>query len=194
MKGPQRSCIACRQKADKSELVRYVLAPDNRILVDYRQRLPGRGTYTCLKEQCLLDAVKRNAFQRSFRKQCQPVDSAELLDQLIKAVEQKILNLLGMARKSRQILSGTQAILDALRKDKKIVLIVVSEDISAPIGNKIRVLAEKKNIYFAQLFNKLKIGQMLGKEERSAIALDAGTLADRLLFELHRYEQLVREI
>lgn len=193
-KGPQRSCIACRHTADKSELVRYVLSPDDKVLVDYRQRLPGRGAYTCCKQQCLLDAVKKNAFQRSFRKTRQPIESSDLLEQLIDSLEQKIFNLIGMARKSRQITSGTQAVLDALKKDQKMVLILVSDDISTAIGNKIQKLAEQKSVCFIQLFNKFKMGQLIGKEERSAIAIKAGMLAQRLLFELHRYEQLVREI
>ncbi|MCW8860678.1 MAG: DUF448 domain-containing protein [Deltaproteobacteria bacterium] len=192
--GPVRTCIACRQAADKSELVRYVLSPLGELIVDYRQRLPGRGTYTCFKQQCLLDAVKRKAFQRAFRKDGEIVGSTTLQSQLLEAVEQKILNLLGMARKSGQIVSGTQAVLETLKRKPLPKLIVISEDISIAIGDKISKLAEKKNVDCAQLFNKLSLGHMLGKEERSAIAVEAGSLAKRLTHELHRYEQLVREI
>ncbi|MCK5914431.1 MAG: hypothetical protein KAG12_11170, partial [Desulfuromusa sp.] len=58
---------------------------------------------------------------------------------------------------------------------------------------KIEALAQRENIYCTRLYDKQVIGQMLGKEERSVIAVQKGLLADSLLNELHRYMQLVRE-
>ncbi|MEE4254366.1 MAG: DUF448 domain-containing protein [Desulfuromusa sp.] len=192
-KGPQRTCIACRQAEDKKKLVRYVVAPDGTVLVDYRQRLPGRGAYTCVSKECLVSAVKRHSFQRCFKGQCNAVDAEELLLQLTRAVEQKIASLIGMARKSRQFIAGSNAVYEALKKGSSLALIIVANDISATIKNKIESLALKKNIYTAHLFAKDSIGQMLGKEERSVMAVQTGLLADSLLNELHMYRQLVRE-
>lgn len=192
-KGPHRTCIACRQAKDKKQLVRYVVAPDGSMLIDYRQRLPGRGAYTCVSRECLLVAVKKNAFQRSFKGQCSAVDSDALLDQLITAVEQRILNLIGMSRKSQQFISGSNAVIDALKKESLLALIVMADDISISIKNKIETLALKKKVYTAQLSDKQKIGQMLGKEERSVMAVQPGLLAESLLTELHVYRRLVRE-
>ena len=191
--GPQRTCIACRQTKDKNQLVRYVVAPDGALLVDYRQRLPGRGAYTCVGVQCLYDAVKRNSFQRCFKGQCSTVDAPILEQQLKMAVKQKITNLIGMSRKSGQVTSGSNAIIEALKKGSSFLLIVLAEDISSAIGKKIEALAQRKNIYCTRLYDKQVIGQMLGKEERSVIAVQKGLLADSLLNELHRYMQLVRE-
>ena len=191
--GPQRTCIACRQSQAKKQLVRYVVAPGGAVVVDYRQRLPGRGAYTCISPDCLLNAVKRNGFQRCFKGQCDSVDAAELLQQLIAAVEQKIVNLIGMSRKSKQFIAGSNAVIEALKKDSSLAFIIVANDISVAIKNKIVTLAQKKNIYTAHLFDKHSIGQMLGKEERSVMAIQAGMLADSLLNELHMYRQLVRE-
>jgi len=192
-KGPQRTCVACRQTKNKKELVRYVLAPDKTVLVDYRQHLPGRGGYTCFSAACLQDAVKRRGFQRCFKTQNLSVDAEELLKQLVAAVEQKVTSLLGMARKSGQLISGSNAIIDALRKTTSIALVILAVDISAAIGRKIEGLAGKSDIYCVQLYDKQQLGQMLGKEERSVIAVQAGQLADSLLNELHRHRQLVRE-
>ena len=192
-KGPQRTCIACRQAQDKKKLVRYVVAPDRTVLVDYRQRLPGRGAYTCISKECVLSAVKRKAFQRCFKGQCNAVDADELLLQLTRAIEQKIASLIGMSRKSKQFIAGSHAVIEALKKDSSLGVIIVAKDISASIQNKIESLALKKNIFTARLFAKDSIGQMLGKEERSVMAIQAGLLADSLLNELHMYRQLVRE-
>ncbi|WP_321390836.1 DUF448 domain-containing protein [uncultured Desulfuromusa sp.] len=192
-KGPQRTCIACRQAGDKKQFVRYVVAPDGKVLVDYRQRLPGRGAYTCISRECLLAAVTKNSFQRSFKGRCSKVDSADLLDQLVTAVEQRIINLIGMSRKSKQCISGSNAVIDSLKKESSLALIVMANDISITITRKIEALALKKKIYTAHLSDKQKIGQMLGKDERSVMAVQPGLLADSLLTELHVYRRLVRE-
>ena len=191
--GPQRTCVACRQTKNKKQLIRYVVAPGGAILVDYRQRLPGRGAYTCISTQCLLDAVKKNGFQRCFKGQYLSVDTTELSQQLMTAVEQKTKNLIGMSRKSRQLVSGSNAVIEALRKGSSLALVIIATDISASIGKKIEALALRQNIHTVCLYNKQIIGQMLGKEERSVIAVQTGLLADSLLNELHMYRQLVRE-
>ena len=192
--GPQRTCGACRTARDKKDLVRFVLAPDGSVLVDYRQRLPGRGVYTCFDLSCLTAALKKNVFRRGFRKECQPVALNELQRQLCQAVEQKILTLIGIARKSGQIVAGTQAVLDLLKSANTPALVLLSDDISSAIGDKIRRSAESKKILCAQLFDKELIGQLLGKEERSAIAMEKCSLASTVMYELQRLEQLQREI
>ncbi len=193
-KGPQRSCVACRSINNKDQLIRYVIDPGGRVLVDYRQKLPGRGAYTCFSLQCIAAAVKRKAFQRSFSGLAHPVDESSLVLDLSGMIEQKIVSLLGMARKSGQTVSGTNMVTDQLRKKGcALALVLVAKDISSAIGTKLENLAQRQNIECVHMFDKEKIGQILGKEEISALALASGALAEALLTELSRYRQLVRE-
>ncbi len=193
VKGPQRTCVACRQVKSKKELLRYVVAPDGAVLVDYLQRLPGRGAYTCRSKQCLLDAVKKNSFQRCFKGQCNSIDDLEISQQLMTSVEQKIKSLIGMSRKSGQFIAGSNAVIESLKKASQLAFVVLAVDISPSIGRKIETLAVRGNVDTVCLFNKQIIGQMLGKEERSVMAVQTGLLADSLLNELNMYRQLVRE-
>ncbi|MDD5287248.1 MAG: YlxR family protein, partial [Desulfuromonadaceae bacterium] len=64
---PQRSCLGCRVSKDQDFLIRFVLSHENEVLPDLDNRLPGRGAYTCLNEECLVKAVKQNQFKRSFK-------------------------------------------------------------------------------------------------------------------------------
>jgi ribosomal protein L7Ae-like RNA K-turn-binding protein len=116
-----------------------------------------------------------------------------LAAELISALEQKIINLLGMGRKSRQVVSGTNAILAGLRQGTALALVIVTKDISTAIAEKIKVLSARHQVNCSQLFSKDLLGQILGKGERSVVAVQAGTLADAILIELQRYKQLVRE-
>lgn len=80
---PQRTCVGCRRKADRSRLLRVVAAGDGSgaptgvvlLVPDPRTRLPGRGAWVHPDSGCLDLAVRRRAFARALRLQA-PVDLA----------------------------------------------------------------------------------------------------------------------
>lgn len=189
---PQRTCLGCRQGADQAELVRYVMGLDGGILVDYRRRLPGRGAYTHLDPECLLAAVKRQQFDRAFRGQNRKPAAEALLAALADALRERILNLLGMARKSSQVVSGSNLVLDSLNPDDT-ALVLMAEDISQGIGEKVHGRAERAGIPCQRLFDKALLGRILGKGERSVVALKKGPLAETINKELSRYKRIVGE-
>ncbi len=189
---PQRSCVSCRTQADKKQLLRFVLAPDGQVVVDYRQQLHGRGLYTCINLQCLTQAVKRNSFRRVYGATTQPVELDHLHEQLQQALIQRIKGLILMARKAGQLIAGSNMVLDALKRPAPPATVVMATDIADNMKQKIDSTATRQQIVCTQLFDKVSLGQMIGKEERSVIAIQGGALASSLKSELHRYE-LVRE-
>ena len=62
--------MACGTLAAKADLRRVVLV-DGRVEADLTQRRPGRGAYVCDRE-CAEQAVRRGAFNRSFRSAVRP--------------------------------------------------------------------------------------------------------------------------
>jgi predicted RNA-binding protein YlxR (DUF448 family) len=48
-----RTCISCRTKRNKSELIRFVLDQEDRLVRDDLGKRPGRGTYVCRTKSCL---------------------------------------------------------------------------------------------------------------------------------------------
>ncbi|MBD0710734.1 MULTISPECIES: YlxR family protein [unclassified Streptomyces] len=63
---PERTCVGCRERAAKSELLRIVMVKDE-CVPDPRGTLPGRGAYLHPAEACLDLAVRRRALPRAFR-------------------------------------------------------------------------------------------------------------------------------
>ncbi|WP_103953810.1 YlxR family protein [Nonomuraea solani] len=63
---PQRTCVGCRVRTAKSELLRLVRVEDS-IVPDLRGRLPGRGASLHPALSCLELAERRRAFPRAFR-------------------------------------------------------------------------------------------------------------------------------
>ena len=59
-KKPQRTCVVCRTKRDKKDLLRVVLTPDGNIEYDPTGRAAGRGSYLCKNEECIKAELKKS--------------------------------------------------------------------------------------------------------------------------------------
>ncbi|GGW81903.1 DNA-binding protein [Streptomyces lucensis JCM 4490] len=63
---PERTCVGCRERAAKDDLLRIVKSEDA-CVPDPRGTLPGRGAYVHPALVCLDLAVRRRAFPRALR-------------------------------------------------------------------------------------------------------------------------------
>ena len=77
-----RTCIGCRQRADKTTLVRVVAVQESMATVvtpDPHGTLPGRGAHLHPTTRCLELAIRRKAFGRALRVEG-PLDLSALSD------------------------------------------------------------------------------------------------------------------
>jgi predicted RNA-binding protein YlxR (DUF448 family) len=192
-KQPQRTCLGCRQVKAQSELIRFVRSPEGEILVDLKGRLPGRGAYLCNSRDCMMAAVNRQQFNRAFRSECQPADLSTLIERVARELLKHLASLLGMARKSANLVTGSNAVLDALTRKKTLSAIILAQDISPQIGDKIRRKAARQNILTAELFDKMELGRILGRAERSVVGVSDGKLAAAFMSDWRRYKDISGE-
>lgn len=64
---PVRTCVGCRRKGSRSELVRYVLV-DGVVTVDPSRSAPGRGAWLHDEAQCGELAARSRALERALRR------------------------------------------------------------------------------------------------------------------------------
>lgn len=190
---PQRTCLGCRQVMDQARLVRFVCAPDGEVLADLKGRLPGRGAYLCNSRQCIDKAVARKQFDRAFHQSCKPVNADLLAREVARELLAHMASLLGMARKSASFVAGSNAVLDALTRQKPLAVIILARDISAQIGDRVSRKAGHLKITTTELFDKTELGRILGRAERSVVGLPDGKLAEAFLADLHRYQEISGE-
>lgn len=81
---PLRSCIACKNKTAKRDLLRIVSKPDGGIALDSGGKLSGRGAYLCAKCAAKPQDIRKGRLERTLRtkianEQWQAV-TAELID------------------------------------------------------------------------------------------------------------------
>lgn len=64
-----RTCIVCRERFVKLDLLRYVWDVDSaEIVVDNKQVMVGRGAYCCSKEKCKMQfPMRTKGLKRAFR-------------------------------------------------------------------------------------------------------------------------------
>jgi len=75
---PQRSCVACRRKSDKRDLLRVVRDSQGVVALDGSGRAPGRGAYLCHSALCLEKALKTKKLAQALRVDLTEQDCANL--------------------------------------------------------------------------------------------------------------------
>lgn len=63
---PQRTCVICRVKTDKRDLVRLVIA-DGKLQSDMSGKMDGRGAYLCRKRDCWQEASAQKQLSAALR-------------------------------------------------------------------------------------------------------------------------------
>jgi predicted RNA-binding protein YlxR (DUF448 family) len=63
---PLRTCVGCRQRETRTDLLRVVLN-GSALVPDPAARLPGRGAWLHCRTSCLNKAAARRAWNRAWR-------------------------------------------------------------------------------------------------------------------------------
>ena len=61
---PQRTCIGCKEKKDKKDLIRIVKNKNGEISIDKTGKQEGRGAYICNKVECLDKVIKSKRLEK----------------------------------------------------------------------------------------------------------------------------------
>ncbi len=77
---PERTCIVCRQKRPKWELVRIVRTPQGTLEIDNRGKKAGRGAYLCRTQDCFESGLKRKKLEYALKVEIDPEQRALLLE------------------------------------------------------------------------------------------------------------------
>ena len=186
-KKPLRTCLGCGSERTKGELLRFVVAPDGAVVADTRGRLPGRGAYTCANRGCIEAAKKKKQFNRAFRGEV-PVPEPETIIAAVRGqVADALAGYLSLAAKAGNIVSGSDMVADSIRSGKIPGVLFIASDISEGVEEKLLYLAGKNGVTILTLFDKDRLGQLVGKGLRSVVAIAPGGLADAVLKEYEKF-------
>ena len=119
--GTERSCALTRQVMPVTELVRFVIGPDDAVVPDVKRKLPGRGLWITGTRAAVTEAVKRNVFARGFKRKVRA--APELADETERLLERAALDALAIAGKAGRVVTGASKVAAALERDDVLALI-----------------------------------------------------------------------
>ena len=177
-----RRCIVTREALEKDQLIRFVLGPEDEVFPDLNGKLPGRGAWVKADRAALEQAVKKNTFAKAFQASAKvPADLAERVGRLL---DQQILDLLGLARRSGLLVTGFEKADTALRTGRAALLIEAKD-----AGKEGRTKLARHTLPGVEIWAPLTaelLGRAIGRDHAVHVAVGPGGLAERLKIALRR--------
>ena len=84
---PERSCVGCRKRARKAELLRVARTPAG-VQVDPQGTAPGRGAYVHRDPVCVSEALRKGALASALRTGLPKEELARLEGQIEEAFQE----------------------------------------------------------------------------------------------------------
>ncbi|MBU2981071.1 RNA-binding protein [Lentibacter algarum] len=182
--GAMRKCIATAELCPKSQLTRFVVGPDETLVFDAMGKLPGRGIWVKSDRGAIELAAKKGLFARSAKIPVKVPDN--LASYVEKAVCDRVVSLLALARKSGNAITGSTKVKEWANAERAVVLLQASDG-STREKSRIRLWGDGKSF---ECLTKEELGRAFGRDFAVHAALDAGGLAARVIEEATRLEGL----
>ena len=185
--GPERKCAITGEVQPKAGLIRFVVDPEGRIVPDIAGKLPGRGVYVTSERSALEKAVAKKVFARGLKQQVVVPDA--LLDTVEQLMTARVVDLISLARKSGDAVSGYERVKDWLEREEATVLL---QAVDGSGRGKSKLSTPHYGLYIGWL-SADELGRAFGRETVIHAALGSGGLARRVVEEAQRLKGL-REV
>ena len=121
----ERRCIVTRETEVKAGLVRFVVGPDDQVIPDVLEKLPGRGMWVSASRKAIDEAVKKGLFARAAKAPAKA--DAALADQVEGILARRVVDMLSMGRKAGRAVAGLEKVKTWLIDEKAVVLLQASD-------------------------------------------------------------------
>jgi uncharacterized protein len=120
-----RRDLAQYSASAKKPLIRFVADPDNRVVPDLEETLPGRGFWVAAERSSLERVIKTGQFSRSAKKAV-TVDMG-MIDLVHGLLRARLLSLLGLSRRNGSLVNGFDRVKGSLEGQKALYLVQASD-------------------------------------------------------------------
>jgi uncharacterized protein len=111
-----RTCALTRRTKPVSDMIRFVVGPDEMVVPDVKCKLPGRGIWITANRSAVEDAVKRQVFAQGFKRAVKA--KPNLAADTEKLLERAALDALGIVAKAGSVVAGFAKVETAIVKHK----------------------------------------------------------------------------
>ena len=193
--GPLRRCLVTREQGQRAEMLRFAVSPEGRVVFDVTATLPGRGLWLSARPGVLHQAIRRGAFARGAK--APVVDGVKapvtvppgLADEVKAALNRRLIDLLGLARRSGAAISGFEKARDWLQIGGA-GLVVQAADGSAE--ERARFVGGR-DIPVVAVLSAAALGKVFGRDHTVHVVISPGRLAAMIEIEARRLQGVADE-
>ncbi len=171
-----RRCIFSNVTKPKEELLRFVIGPDNSVVPDLSERLPGRGIWLSADRISIITACERRLFNRAARRPV--IVDDQLADRVERLLIRQCTDLLGLARRAGQAVSGFTKVREWL-VSRRAELLFAAIDGAEDGRDKLRRAA--RDMPVITVLRADELGLAFARERTVHVAVASGGLADKLV-------------
>ena len=186
----ERRDIASGETLEPWQMIRMAFGPDGLIVPDFSCKGPGRGAWLASDRMSVEKAIKIKAFSRAAKAQVTVPEN--LADHLETGLANRVLGLLGMAKRAGEIETGFDKVRGAAQGGL-LAYRFEAKDGSEDGRSKIRVNAKSAAIELDEAaapvvgcFTGAELGAIFGREHLVHVGVRKGRLAKALRQELTR--------
>ena len=177
---PERRCIVTGEVQPRRGLIRFVVGPDGLIVPDLAEKLPGRGIWVAADRAAIEKAAAKGLFARAARTQVKVPDG--LADLVEAGVARRVVELIGLARKSGKAVAGFEKVKGWLAEGRAKVLLQASDGSERGKG---KLWTPEGGRWFGCL-TASELGLSFGRDHVIHSALALGGLTDKVIVEAGR--------
>lgn len=181
---PVRRCIVTGEVQPKAGLIRFVAGPDDMVVPDLSERLPGRGFWVSADRAALEKAVARGLFSRGARTHVKA--DAGLIDGIEAGLARRVVDLLSLGRKAGDAVAGFEKVKGWLADGKAKVLLQASDGSDRGKG---KLWTPPGGRWFGCL-TASEMGLAFGRDHVIHVALAPGGLTDKVIRDASRLNGL----
>ncbi len=159
--------------------MRFVRDPENRIVPDVGGKLPGRGVWICASRAGVAQAAEKGMFARAVKGAV--AAGADLPDRVEAALVRRCIELISLARRAGETVSGYEKVTGWAREGS-VGLLFTATDAAPNSRRKIAaMLPDGVSVLDAE-----ELGRAFSRSRAVHVALRKGKLADKLRLEAER--------
>jgi ribosomal protein L7Ae-like RNA K-turn-binding protein len=181
-------CALTGKLLTREKMIRFVIGPDNTVIADLSEELPGEGIRLLGYRGTLEASIRDGSFKELFDKKWldgDPVISASFLDKIESQLMDKVLGLIGLARRAGSVLNGFAKVEGSLKSGKCKLLLTASD--GAEDGRmKMTRLAEAVECQQVTILPSARLSMALGQTNVIHAGIIGSGWAERLNASIDR--------
>ena len=182
-----RHCIVTGEVLPKSQMVRFVIAPDGVVTPDVKGNLPGRGLWLTARRDMVDKACARKLFSKAGRRRVTLGD--DLSDRVEARLAHRCLDLLGISRRAGLAVAGHDKVRAALTfrakgRGKDLWILFAASDGSESSCERLHAMIPQAP--YVEFFTGAELGAIFGRDRAVHVLAGPGGLAENLAVETSR--------